>query len=85
MGKWIRSIEWISPNEVKPIEAIEITKSFDWEMIPEYEFLGTEHVGEMPAVEYLALAKNDEVKKAIQVCIDKPFVSFIPDSLKKYI
>jgi dipeptidase E len=85
MGKWIRSVEWVSPHEVVPIEAIEITKPYDWEMIPEYEFLGTGHVGEMDAMEYLALAKDESVKKAVQSCINEPFIPFVPDALKKYI
>jgi hypothetical protein len=68
-----------------PIEAIEITKPYDWEMIPEYEFLGTGHVGEMDAMEYLALAKDESVKKAVQSCINEPFIPFVPDALKKYI
>ena len=51
LGKWIRSTEWLSPHEVT---SIEVTKPYDWEMPPEYEFLGTEHVGEMSAKEYIA-------------------------------
>jgi hypothetical protein len=85
MGKWIRSVEWISPHEVAPIEAIEITKPYDWEMIPEYEFLGIDHVGEMSAIEYLNLAKDESVKQAVKKCIDRPFSQFVPEALKKYI
>ncbi len=85
MGKWIRSVEWVSPHEVTPIEAIEITKPYDWEMIPQYEFLGTEHVGEMTTQEYLNIAKDESVKQAIQKCIEKPFVAFVPVELKKYL
>jgi hypothetical protein len=85
LGKWIRSTEWISPHEVTPIEVIEITKPYDWEMLPEYEFLGTAHVGEMSAKEYLALAKDESVKLALQDVIKNPFVPYIPESLKKYI
>lgn len=84
-GKWIRSVEWISPHEVTPIDAIEITKPYDWEMIPEYEFLGTEYVGEMAAQDYLKLAKDEKVNKAIKNCIEKPFVPFVPENLKKYL
>ena len=84
VGEWVRSTEWISPNKITPIEAIEITKPYDWEMMPEYEFLGTEYVGEMTAEKYLSLAKDETVKKAIRECISKPFLPFIPESLKKY-
>jgi hypothetical protein len=85
VGEWVRSIEWVSSNKVVPIETIEITKPYDWEMIPEYEFLGTEYVGEMPAEKYLSLAKDEAVKNAIQDCISKPFVPSIPEGLKKYL
>jgi len=84
-GKWIRSVEWISPHEVTPIDSIELDKPYDWEMIPEYEFLGTEYVGELSAEEYLRHAKDEQVKKAIQNCIEKPFTPFVPEKLKKYI
>jgi hypothetical protein len=49
---------------VTPIEKIKITKPYDWEMIPEYEFLGSEYVGEMPAEQYLSLAKKRRGKKS---------------------
>jgi hypothetical protein len=84
-GKWIRSVEWISPHEVVPVDSIEITQPYDWEMIPEYEFLGAQYVGELTAKEYLFHAKNPLVKQAIEACIEKSFVPFIPDKLKKYI
>lgn len=42
IGEWVRSTEFISVKRIIPIEAIEITQPYDWEMIPEYEFLGTE-------------------------------------------
>jgi hypothetical protein len=84
-GKWIRSVEWISPYEVIPVDSIEITKPYDWEMIPEYEFLGVEYVGELSVKEYLLRAQNPLVKNAIETCIEKPFVPFIPEKLKKYI
>ncbi len=84
-GKWIRSTEWISQNKVTPIDTIEITKPYDWEMVPEYEFLGTDHVGQMPAEEYLSLAKNEDVKTAIKNIISKPFVSVVPEKLRKYL
>jgi hypothetical protein len=41
--------------------------------------IGAEHV------EYLALAKDESVKKAVQSCINEPFIPFVPDALKKYI
>lgn len=85
LGEWIRSTEWISPTKVVPIEAIQITKPYDWEMIPEYEFIGTKYVGEMPVGKYLSLAKDEAVKKAISQCISKPFAPFVPESLKKYL
>jgi hypothetical protein len=85
VGEWVRSTEWISSNRVIPIEAIEINQPFDWEMIPEYEFLGAEYVGEMAAEKYLHLAKDEVVKKAIKDCIGQPFIPFIPEALKKYL
>jgi hypothetical protein len=84
VGKWVRSTEWVSPNKVIPIEAIEITQPYDYEMIPEYEFLGTEYVGQMSAEKYLSLAKDENVKNAISDCISKPFIPFVPEALKKY-
>lgn len=84
-GKWIRSVEWISSHEVVPIDSIEVTKPYDWEMIPQYEFLGTEYVGELSAEGYLRHAKDENIKKVIQALIEKPFVPFIPEKLKKYI
>lgn len=85
VGKWIRSTEWISIKKIIPIEVIEIKQPYDWEMIPEYEFLGTDLVGEMSAEKYLSLAKDERVKKAIRDCISKPFVPFVPEILKKYL
>lgn len=85
VGEWVRSTEWISTKKVIPIEVIEITQPYDWEMIPEYEFLGTEYVGGMRAEKYLSIAKDEVVKKAIQNCISRPFIPFIPEALKKYL
>jgi hypothetical protein len=85
VGEWVRSTEWVSTHKVTPIEAIEITKPYDWEMIPEYEFLGKEYVGEMPAETYITLAKDENVKKAIRECIAKPFLPFVPGTLRKYL
>lgn len=85
VGEWVHSTEWISSNSVTPIESIEITKPYDWEMIPEYEFLGNDYVGEMRAETYLSIATDESVKNAIRECISKPFVSFIPEALKKYL
>ena len=85
LGEWVRSTEWISDHKVIPIETIEITRPYDWEMIPEYEFLGLKYVGEMTAEEYLKLTKDETVKKAIKGVIDKPFVPHIPEGLKKYL
>ncbi|MES3005556.1 MAG: hypothetical protein V4664_01265 [Patescibacteria group bacterium] len=85
VGEWVRSIEWISPNKVRPVEVVEIIKPYDWEMLSEYEFLGSEYVGQITVQKYLSLAKNENVKKAIENCISKPFESFVPEKLKKYL
>ena len=85
IGTWVRSTEWISDKNVRPIERIEIVKPYDWEMLPEYEFLGSEYVGEMDAERYISLAKSEEVKEAIRNCIKKPFTPFIPNQLKKFL
>lgn len=85
IGGWVRSTEWISPYKITPIETIEIHKPYDWKMIPEYEFLGTEYVGQMTAEKYLGLAKDAVVKEAIQKCISKPFTPVVPEVLKKYL
>lgn len=85
VGAWVRSTEWISANKVMPIEAIQITKPYDWEMIPEYEFIGTEYVGEMSVEKYLSLAGDETVKKAIQDRVGRPFTPFVPEALKKYL
>jgi len=84
VGEWVCSTEWVSVDEVKPVEIIEITEPYDWEMIPEYEFLGLEYVGEMEASQYLSIATNESVKDAIEKCIKEPFVPVVPDALKKY-
>lgn len=85
IGEWVRATEWISPHSVTPIASIEITKPYDWEMIPEYEFLGSDYVGEMAAETYLSLATDEAVKRAVRECISKPFIPFIPEALKKYL
>jgi hypothetical protein len=54
-------------------------------MLPEYEFLGLENVGEMSVEKYLSLAKDIKVKDAIKTCINKQFEPFVPDALKKYL
>lgn len=84
VGEWVRSTEWISDKKVTPVEAIEITAPYDWEMLPEYEFLGLEYVGQMPATTYLELAKDEKVREAIKACISKPFAPTIPEGLNKY-
>ncbi len=85
VGTWVRSTEWISDVKVTPLERIEITRPYDWEMIPEYEFLGPEYVGEMSAEKYLSLAKDESVKRAIRKCIIQPFIPFVPEELKKFL
>lgn len=84
-GKWEISTEWISPNIIRPIEKIKISKPFDWEMLPEYEFLGKRFVGFIKAEQYLKLAKDKKVTDAILKLISKPFVPTIPVKLKKYL
>ena len=85
LGQWTRSTEWISTKKVTPIDVIEISDPFDWEMLPQYEFLGKDYVGVMPAEKYLSLSKDPEVKKAILDCINKPFLSIVPVGLNKYL
>ncbi len=85
VGEWVTSVEWISANRITPLESIEILKPYDWEMLPAYEFLGKEYVGEMSAEKYLTLAKDNEVKEAIENIINQPFMPFIPEALKKYL
>lgn len=85
VGQWTRSTEWITDKKVTPLEKIEVTKPYDWEMIPEYEFLGSEYVGEMSAEQYLSLATDENVKRAIRECICKPFIPCIPEPLKKFL
>ena len=85
IGKWIKSTEWITDKEVKPVDVIEIIEPYDWEMIPEYEFLGDEYVGELSAEEYLAFAQDDKVKEAIREVIEKDFTPVVPVGLKRYL
>ncbi len=84
-GKWETSTEWISDKKVKSIESIKVIKPFDWEMIPKYEFLGSQYVGLMKVQEYLKLAKDEKVKNIIVKTVSKPFIKTIPEKLKKYL
>lgn len=84
-GKWIRSVEWISDKEVTPVDSIEIKDPYDWEMIPEYQFLGEQYVGEMSVEEYLSISTDEKVKESIRRVIEKDFRSIVPEELKKYL
>jgi len=84
-GEWVQSIEWISTEKIFPVDKIKIVEPYDWEMIPEYEFLGIDHVGTISVEKYLSLAKDEVVKSAILEYIHKPFKSVIPEGLKKYL
>lgn len=83
--KWTRSKEWLALNPVKPIDIIKIEKSFDWECIPEYQFIGAEHVGSLPVKEYLKYCSDKKVIQAIQEKLLEQFKPVFPKQLKKYI
>lgn len=65
LGKWNKSTEYVSHRPVKPISVTPM-QSTDVDAIPEYEYLGKDFVGEMPAQHYLKHAKNPKVIAAIQ-------------------
>jgi hypothetical protein len=85
VGKWVRSTEWISEKQIKPIDIIEVTEPYDWEMVPEYEFLGLEYVGEMSVDKYISHATDPNVIKVLGQITSKEFVPTIPDGLEKYL
>jgi dephospho-CoA kinase len=64
LGKWNKSTEYISHRPVKPVSVTPI-QSTDVDAIPEYEYLGKDFVGEMPAQHYLKQAKNPKVIAAV--------------------
>ena len=65
LGKWDKSTEYLSHKPVKPISVTPI-QSTDVDSIPEYEYLGQDFVGEMPAQHYLNNAKDPKVIAAVQ-------------------
>jgi ADP-ribose pyrophosphatase YjhB (NUDIX family)/acylphosphatase len=65
LGKWNKSTEYVSHRPVKPVSVTPM-QSTDVDAIPEYEYLGKDFVGEMPAQHYLKHAKNPKVIAAIQ-------------------
>jgi hypothetical protein len=85
LGKWNKYKEWISFFPVKPIERIKIEKPFEWDKIKEYEFVGNEYVGQLPAKKYLKLVKDNKVKKAVVNWMENDTKKVLPVELKKYI
>ena len=65
LGKWNKSTEYISRMPVKPISVTPM-QSTDVDAIPEYEYLGEDFVGEMPAQHYLNHAKDPKVIAAVK-------------------
>ena len=65
LGKWNKSTEYVSHRPVKPVSVTPM-QSIDVDAIAEYEYLGKDFVGEMPAQHYLKHAKNPKVIAAIQ-------------------
>jgi len=65
LGKWNKSTEYVSHMPVKPISVTPI-QSTDVDAIPEYEYLGEDFVGEMPAQHYLNHAKDPKVIAAVK-------------------
>ncbi len=84
-GKWIRSTEWVSYKKVEPIETVKISKPFEWECIPTYEFIGYDKVGNLNVKEYLKYAKKTEVIEKIKSKLKEKFIPKMPKELKKYI
>lgn len=70
LGKPEVSTEYIHDKPVKPTNTYPI-KNTDVDAIPEYEYLGEQHVGEMPVDEYLKHAKNPQVRNAIMQWMNK--------------
>ena len=65
LGKWNKSTEYVSHLPVKPISVTPM-QSTDVDAIPEYEYLGEDFVGEMPAQHYLNHAKDPKVIAAVK-------------------
>ena len=65
LGKWDKSTEYVSHLPVKPVSVTSIQNT-DVDALPEYEYLGKDFVGEMPAQHYLKHAKNPEVIAAVK-------------------
>jgi hypothetical protein len=64
-GKHVESEEYVTTKKVKPKKVYAPT-TFDVDSIPEYEYLGQEHVGEMTVDAYLAKARDKKVIAAVQ-------------------
>ena len=65
LGKLNKSTEYVSHLPVKPISVTPM-QSTDVDAIPEYEYLGEDFVGEMPAQHYLNHAKDPKVIAAVK-------------------
>ena len=65
LGKLNKSTEYVSHMPVKPISVTPM-QSTDVDAIPEYEYLGEDFVGEMPAQHYLNHAKDPKVIAAVK-------------------
>lgn len=83
-NKWVISTEWITDKKVKPLVKIKISKPFEWECIPAYEFIGYHKVGELPASEYLRYVKDEKIKEKIKKYLKTKFNPVFPKKLKKY-
>ena len=70
VGKPTKSIEYVATKKVKPLKSYPI-KMTDYDALPEYEFIGDNYVGEIPASDYLAKAKNPKVITAINNWLQK--------------
>lgn len=84
-GKWSESVEYVADKPVKPVQIVPIQSPIDSEAVPEYEFLGADRVGEMPAEEYLRDAKNPAVRKALETLLAAKPVYGVPAGLQPYL
>jgi len=80
-GKRQRDVEYIAFEPITPVKIVQVTQARDCQMIPAYEFLGTEHIGTMSLEEFEQICKQQSKSDLFDVVRDyceRDCVSHIP-------
>ena len=84
--KWVDVMEYIKPDKAEVIHSISANNPTTWEMLPDvYEYVPELAGKKVPAEQFLKLVKDENVRRAIEEHLSKPFIPGTHPEVSKFL